>query len=77
MHSKNKNNCISYSHIVWDLENIPVFRSGKSMDDGGFLYGCGLETAPAGSDSPEELFSTPLKKQYDITKMRFIVTDTA
>lgn len=40
------------------------------MDDGGFLYGCGLETAPAGRDSPDELFNTPLKQEFDITKKK-------
>jgi len=28
------------------------------------LYGCALVTVPAGRDSPEELFTTPLQKKY-------------
>lgn len=49
---------------------LPVLRSGKSesylaMADGGccgILYGCALLPEPAGSDSPDELFTTPLRR---------------
>lgn len=48
-------------------KDLPVFRSGKSdsyfkKDDGGcgILYGCELVKEPAGKDSPDELFTTPL-----------------
>jgi hypothetical protein len=52
----------------WENFALPVFLSGKSesyftMADGGcgILYGWELAAlAPAGSDSPEELLTTPL-----------------
>lgn len=48
--------------------DLPVLRSGKSdsylaiVDGGccGILYGWALLPEPAGNDSPDELFTTPL-----------------
>lgn len=58
--------------------NKPVFRNGKSesyfdIDDGGWgiLYGCELDTDPAGKDSPDELLTTPLFKKTITWKERF------
>lgn len=70
MHSKNNITAFFLFSFLYENENVPVFRSGKSMDDGGFLYGCGLETAPAGRDSPDELFNTPLKREFDFTNQK-------
>lgn len=58
-----------FSCIIIFLNKIPVLRSGKSgsyfdiLGGGccGILYGCELGTTPAGNDSPEELFTTPLR----------------
>lgn len=59
---------LSKAPRVGKLQALPVFRRGKSesyftIADGGcgILYGCELAVlTPAGSDSPDELLTTPL-----------------